>query len=50
MTTREQFERAPEHDKRFARGDHYAADAWLDHDSGDVIFVAVGFNPNTDAP
>lgn len=39
--------RAPEHDRRIGRGDDYAADGWRHTDTGQVIRVVVGYNPNT---
>jgi|LNAQ01.1.fsa_nt_gb hypothetical protein len=36
------FERAPEHDRRFARGDDFAGDAWRRLDDGHLRWVSVG--------
>lgn len=42
------WERAPEHDKRIARGDDYAGDAWRYKPTGEIKMVAVGReHPNT---
>jgi hypothetical protein len=46
----ERYIRRPEHDKRFKRGDDYAADAWLDTESGEIREVVVNHNPNGYAP
>ena len=40
------YERASDHDKRFKRGDDYAADGWLDLETGKIVEVVVGHNPN----
>jgi hypothetical protein len=40
------YERAPEHDKRFAWGDDYAGDAWRDKQTGAIRWTAVGVNIN----
>jgi hypothetical protein len=37
--------RAPQHDKRFARGDDYAGDAWRNAETGEIKMVAVGHSP-----
>lgn len=40
------YTRAPEHDKRIARGDDFAGDAWRDREAGVILWVAVGHDPN----
>lgn len=39
------WSRRPEFDKRFAWGDDFAGDAWLDTDTGRIVYVAVGHRP-----
>lgn len=39
------FVRAPQHDKRFARGDDYAGDGWRNEKTGEIKMVAVGQSP-----
>jgi hypothetical protein len=38
--------RACEHDRRFARGDDFAGDAWLDTETGKIVWMVVGYDPN----
>lgn len=40
------YERKPEHDRRIARGDDFAGNAYLDTTTGEIIWVAVGVDPN----
>lgn len=40
------YTRAPEHDKRIARGDDFAGDAWRNRETATIRWVAVGHNPN----
>jgi hypothetical protein len=42
------YERVPQHDKRFARGDDYAGDAWRDIVTKEVFWVVVGRVPSSD--
>lgn len=44
------YTRAPEHDRRLAHGDDFAADGWRDEATGQVIHVVVGHDPNTARP
>ncbi len=37
--------RTPMQDKRFARGDDYAGDAWRNVETGEIKIVAVGHSP-----
>jgi len=39
------YERAPEHDRRFSRGDDFAGDAWRNRRTGALRYVAVGTIP-----
>jgi hypothetical protein len=41
----DRWERAPEHDRRIARGDDFAADAWRNLRTGKIRLVAVGCRP-----
>lgn len=43
----QRFARAPEHDRRMARGDDFAGDAWIDKKTFDVVYGAVGHDRNT---
>ena len=40
------YYRQPKHDRRIARGDDFAGDAWKHVVTGKLIWVAVGHNPN----
>jgi|GEM_PF-7108006 len=40
------YVRAPEEDRRFARGDDFAGNAWRDTITGEIRHVAVGHDPN----
>lgn len=40
------YVRAPHLDKRIARGDDFAGDAWLDTHTGEIVFSAVGADRN----
>jgi hypothetical protein len=40
------FVRVPAFDRRIARGDDFAGDAWLDKASGQVVYSAVGRDRN----
>jgi hypothetical protein len=40
------FQRVPEQDRRIARGDDFAADAWLDAESGLIVYGAPGRDRN----
>lgn len=42
----QRFLRAPEHDRRFARGDDFAGDGWVDLATGQVVHGAVGRDRN----
>lgn len=46
IRTQTTFVRAPEHDRRIRRGDDYAADAWRNTKTGELVQVAVGHKPN----
>lgn len=37
--------RVPGNDKRIARGDDYAGDAWRNVKTGEIVIVAVGHSP-----
>ncbi len=37
--------RVPEHDRRIARGDDFAGDAWRHLETGELRYVAVGRKP-----
>ena len=43
------FIREPAGDRRIARGDDFAGDAWIDNESGELVYGAVGFDRNTGA-
>jgi len=40
------YERKPEHDRRIARGDDFAGDAWLDTTTGEIVYGAAGYDRN----
>ncbi len=37
--------RRPDHDRRFARGDDFAGDAWHDRDTDQIVYCVVGHAP-----
>lgn len=39
--------RQPDHDRRIARGDDFAGDAWLDTETGAIVYSVVGYDRNT---
>jgi hypothetical protein len=41
--------RQPDQDRRFARGDDFAGDAWLDTETGAIVYTVVGYDRNTGA-
>jgi hypothetical protein len=43
---KEIWKRVPEHDRRFARGDDFAGDAWQNMQSDEIKYVAVGHAPS----
>ena len=38
------YKRKPEHDKRIRRGDDFAGDAWLDTETGNIVYGVVGYD------
>lgn len=40
------YTRAPEHDRRIKRGDDFAGDAWLNNETGQIEYGAVGYDRN----
>lgn len=42
----ERYERRPEYDRRIRRGDDFAGDAWLDQETGKIVWGAVGVDRN----
>lgn len=44
------FTREPSQDRRIARGDDFAGDAWKDQKYGEITHVVVGHNPNQTCP
>ena len=43
------FVRAPDCDKRVANGDNFAGDAWLDQETRQIVYGAVGHDRNATA-
>ena len=43
------YARQPQNDRRFARGDDFAGDAWQDTQTGEVTYTVVGHDPNVKA-
>lgn len=43
------YERVPQFDRRFARGDDFAGDAWRDRWTGKIEYGAVGVDRNLSA-
>jgi hypothetical protein len=46
IAARPRYSRMPAADKRIARGDDFAGDAWLDTATGDTVYTVVGFDRN----
>lgn len=44
------FTRIPEQDRRIGRGDDFAGDAWLDRNTGQIAYGAVGVDRNATRP
>ena len=40
------YTRTPEHDRRIRRGDDFAGDAWLNNETGQIEYGAVGYDRN----
>ena len=45
----QRFVRAPDCDKRVANGDDFAGDAWLDQETRQIVYGAVGHDRNAAA-
>ena len=43
---KQRYIRWPSEDRRFARGDDWAGDAWLDMHTGKIVWSAVGWDRN----
>lgn len=43
---RVRFVRSPQHDKRVPRGDNFAGDAWIDQETGQIVYGVVGHDRN----
>ncbi len=46
---KERWTRVPPLDRRVARGDDFAGDAWLDRETGTTRYTAVGCRPGSSA-
>lgn len=42
----QRYIRQAQHDRRIARGDDWAGDAWLDTRTGQIVYMVVGHDPN----